>query len=139
MPRAFNVEVFNKTIGGGESPPVYRTGEEFYGLLGSADSLIAQVFVDSVATVPTTVTVTYEMSNATEEETWTVAEVEGETLNVPIQVEVEVTSEAPAPQNEALGFTVMPQFIPAAYGRMKVAADEPGATVRIVACGRSRG
>ena len=42
MARLFNVEVFSKTINGGGSPPYarYTSGEQFYALLGSADTII---------------------------------------------------------------------------------------------------
>lgn len=139
MPRMFNVEVFNKTIGGASSnPPEYRSGEEFYDQLGSADNVIAQVFIDSAATVPTTVTVSYEMSNSVEEETWTVAEVDG-SPPTPLTETVTVTSMAPAPQSESIGWVTMAAFVPAAYGRFVVTSDEPEVAVRIVACGRANG
>ena len=137
MPRVFNVEVFNKTIGGAASnPPVYRSGEEFYDLLGSADNVIAQLFIDSAATVPTTVTVSYEMSNSTEEETWKLAEIDGSPPQ-PLTESVTVTALGPAPQSESLGFVTMPEFVPAAYGRFVVTSDEPEVAVRIVVCGRT--
>lgn len=137
MPRVFNVEVFNKTIGGASSaPPIYHSGEEFYDLLGSADNVLAQLFIDSAATIPTTVTVSYEMSNSTEEETWKVAEVDG-SPPTPLTQTVMVSSMAPAPQSEALGFVTMAEFVPAAYGRFVVTSDEPDVAVRIVACGRT--
>ena len=73
MARLFNIEVFNRTIAGASSSaPVYRSGEGHYALLGSADVLCAQILVEASPTFPAVVTVTYELSNNTQEETWIV-------------------------------------------------------------------
>jgi len=126
MARIFNVEVFNKTISGGGSPPEYFTGQEFYGLLGSADKFVAQVIVDAIKADPTTVTVAYWVNNGTDEANW------ADTMTA-----VTVTT---------AGFTDLPiQGLlvwtdpNGCYGRFVVTSDTPGATVRIIVCGRSSG
>ena len=128
----FNVEVFKETIGGDADPdaaPVYRTGAEYYDVLGSADSLIAQIEVYSVASTPTTVTVAYEMSNSTDEETWMAA-------GGDFSATVLVSSFTSLPRSEAIGFATSGDFFPKAYGRFKITSTAPGASVRIFACGR---
>ena len=67
MSRLFNVEVFNQTMGQGQT---YFSGEEFYAMLGSADSMSAQVLVDAVAAYPTDVVVTFQTTNTLQQWTW---------------------------------------------------------------------
>ena len=66
MARLFNVEVFSKTINGGGSPPYarYTSGEQFYALLGSADTIILQVILEATEVAATTVTVEWQTTRA---------------------------------------------------------------------------
>lgn len=125
MARLFNVEVFNKTISGAEEdPPQYRTGEEFYALLGSSDTLWTQVIVDSQGAATTgnnTVTVTLEINNSTEAETW-------ETTTFVQSVPFNTTS--PAKKSWAWVGT-------AAHVRYLVTSKYPNVAVRIIVCGRT--
>jgi len=132
----FNVEVFNKTISGNASPPEYFTGQEFYALLGSADSFAAQVIVDAVETSNTQVTVVYQTTNTAEEETWMVGKVSGGSS--PIQVSVTTVNKTDPPQQGVLIVPATdPTFVNGAFGRLLVTSDTPGASVRIIACGRT--
>ena len=71
MSRLFNVEVFNQVISGdATTPPLYRSGAEFYSLLGSAELLMVQVSVDMVQSAGTVVTVGWEITNILEEAQW---------------------------------------------------------------------
>lgn len=126
MSRLFNVEVFNQTIGA--AAPVYSS-QEFYALLGSADVIVAQLVLDGVsATSATEVTVTYQVNNTTQEQLW---------VDTPWNESVTASNADDPPKQEAL---VVPQGTDehlGAFGRFKVAADKGGASVRIIACGRS--
>lgn len=129
MARLFNLEVFNQTIAGAaEDWPVYRSGAESYATLGSADILVAQIIVESVTALPATVTVSYELSNTTEEETWI--------INTGIEKAVEVTTEDELPAKAYLR-VMMSDFVLPAYGRFAVSASVASATVRVIVCGRT--
>lgn len=127
MARLFNVEVFNKTISGAaQDPPPYRTGEEFYALLGSADTLWVQTIVDSQGAATTgnnTVTVTLEVNNSNEAETW----------QTPTGVNAEsVAFSATSPAQKSwlwLGT--------GAHARFLVTSKYPNVAVRIIVCGRT--
>ncbi len=124
MARLFNVEVFNQTIGSGRD---YYTGDEFYALLGSADSLLVQIFVESVTQASTAVSVRFQTSNVQQEWTWADG-TETETVTVATIADAPRIGllQVPAP-DDGLG----------AFGRLKISTTQTGASVRIVVCGRS--
>ncbi len=129
MARSFNVEVFNKTIGGdATNAPQYRTGQEFYAMLGAADALRVQVIVEAVNAINTTVTVSAETTSAQEEETWKDTGVSALT--------VMVTS--PAKTNQDVLRLVAGQHY-GAFVRFVVSSNVPTATVRLIATGWSQG
>lgn len=129
MARLFNVEVFHRTIAGASSSaPVYHSGEGHYALLGSADVLTAQILVEASPTYPAVVTVTYELSNNTQEETWIV--------NTGLTQTVTAATAAGMPAQAYLRI-VFDDFVLPAYGRFAVSSDVEGVTVRIIVCGRT--
>jgi len=123
MARLFNVEVFNQTIGKGGA---YYTGEEFASTLGSADTIFFQVIIDATTVDSTTVTVTFQTNNTTQQQSWADAGSAGYT----------VATTAAAPKQFKL---VVPGSDSAigAYGRLKITSNQDAASVRIIACGRS--
>lgn len=129
MARLFNVEVFNKTISGAteeEDRPKYYTAEEFYALLGSADSLWVQAIVDyqgAATTGNNTVTVALEINNSNEAETW-----EAPTGVSPVDVPFSETSPA------KLTWVWLGT---AAHVRFVVTSKYPNVAVRIIVCGRA--
>ena len=124
MARLFSVEVFNQTIG---SDRDYYTGDEFYGLLGSADKLLVQIFVKSVSQASTAVAVQYQTSNVQHEWTWADG-TETETVTV--------ATIADAPKIGLLQLPYPDDGL-GAFGRVKISTTETGVSVRIVGCGRS--
>ena len=124
MARLFNVEVFNKTIAGKTGgPDPYYSGQEFYALLGSAEMMRFQVIIEASAVASTTVTVEFQMTNAMEEDTWMPTASGSVTTANPTKQELD-TFKVEAPDM-------------CAYGRLKVTSSQPGAAVRIIACGWS--
>ena len=129
MARLFNVEVFHRTISGASSsPPVYHSGEAHNALLGSADVLAAQILVEASPTFPAVVTVTYELSNSTQEETWV--------INTGITQTVTAATAADMPAQAYLRVGSSDSAL-TAYGRFAVTSDVAGVTVRIIVCGRT--
>lgn len=126
MARLFNVEVFNQMIGASAE----YSSQDFYALLGSADAIVAQIVVDGVvATSLTTVVVTYQVNNTMQEQLW---------VDTPWNESVAASDPDDTPKQEAL---IVPQGTDehlGAFGRFKVQADKGGASVRIIACGRSK-
>jgi len=98
-------------------------------LLGSADAILAQLVLDGViATSLTTVTVTYQVNNTTQEQIW---------VDTPWSQTVTASNADDPPKQEAL---IAPEGADehlGAFGRFKVVSDKGGASVRIIACGRS--
>lgn len=129
MARLFNLEVFHRTIAGASSSaPVYHSGEAHYALLGSADLLVAQILVVAAPSFPAVVSVTYELSNNTQEETWI--------INTGLTQTVTASAAADMPAQGYL--RVNPGgFVLPAYGRFAVSSGIAGVTVRIIVCGRT--
>ena len=129
MSRLFNVEVFNRTISGGATKDAfgkaYHSGEDSYGLLGSADGVKVQVIVDAVAEGDTQVKVEIETTNAPQEETWVAIGGKG-SLTL-----IDDAKDAPV-----MDFSkyILPEDV-GAYVRFRVSADRGGATVRVIAAG----
>jgi hypothetical protein len=124
MARLFNVEVFNQTIGSGRD---YFTADEFYSMLGSADTMLVQILVDSAIDAATVVTIGYESSNVSQPWAWIPG---SETASIT------VTSLGSLPTKELLQLP-HPDDGLGAFGRFKVTTTNTGASVRIVVCGRS--
>lgn len=130
MPRLFNVQVFDESISGDVNPPTYYSMPEHHALLGSADTLLAQVIVEGLTNSTVTVSVTYQISNTGNESEWSDSS--------------KSTTVAPAGFTAAalpkIGWIAIDTTADlGAFGRFKVTADKNSITkVRIIVCGHSR-
>lgn len=130
MGRMFNVEVFNQTISGSGSgsAPTFYTGQEHTAMLGSADSLLAQVTMEGTTDVTGTLTVTYQFCNTGRQEDWQDA-VNSATVSAGSATAIPKTTMYLISSGSELG----------AFGRYKVSFNKgESVTVRIVVCGRTQ-
>ena len=124
MARAFNTEIFNATA---TALIDAYSGANFYELLGRADDLAIQVIVDCVASSPSAVKVYYQMSNDGRENTFK------DVANVNISTPAAGSMDVFYPLSSATN---------GAFGRVRVdktSMSQGTATLRVIACGRTRG
>ncbi len=128
MARAFNLTVFDQTISGDTPPssPRFYTSQEHASLLGSVESLQAQIICRAF-TATTTITVEYEITNAPEYDVWyptgTIS-----TLTVSVVTDLPGVDFLPVAAANSL----------AAYGRFRVSCDAGVAQVQLVVAGYSK-
>jgi hypothetical protein len=133
MARLFNVVVFDDTISGdgGAAPAIYYSRREHQALVGSADSLQVQILVDAIGTNPTSVTVTYEISNTGGD-----LEREWKTTAKSKTLTASGFTSAKLPEMDFL--MIDPTSDLGAFGRFKITSSENApCKVRVIVCGRA--
>ena len=144
MARLFNVEVFNQTINNGTN---YYSPEEFAALLGSAEVLSTDVYVNA-GTTAGSVEVSYQVSNTMESYGWSDAQASSgkftATAFVAPGAGVAKGHVNIIPDDSFLSFgggKGTGGFQNQAFGRIVVIfvpdSGDGVATVRVVVCGRS--
>lgn len=131
MARLFNVEVFNQTISGDASPPVYYSQREQQGTLGGADLIYVQVIIEGITDVTGAFSVTYQISNTANEDEWIDS---GKTLSATPGGLTNTT----LPKSYFFLVDNSNGGMLGAFGRFKVTWSKNSmATIRIIACGHS--
>lgn len=127
MARLFNLKVLEANVPGGATARNIYTEADLATTLGSADTWDVQINIDAISTANTTLTFTYDNSNDGQNwqtGAWT------QTVNI--------ATLADAPKTSFYHVELTAAFAKLALGRFGVKADQPGAFVRLIVCGRSQ-